>query len=155
MTSLYPHEKGGDGMVIRMSSVLYEELLQYCRRKLPEEACGFINGLTIDDGYYATDFVPVANNSLNPREHFTMKPSEVVKILYKQEPTSHQMIGVFHSHPSTEAVLSQEDRLTEWHTLPTYWIFSFEHPSAPVLQIFNIKKAAQTGIHKLSFVIDQ
>jgi [CysO sulfur-carrier protein]-S-L-cysteine hydrolase len=142
-------------MVIRMSSKLYEELIRYCRSKLPEEACGFINGCTVEGGFLAAQFLPMTNNALNPREHFTMNPSEVVPILYNKEPSSHQIIGIFHSHPSTDAVLSQEDGFTEWHTLPTYWIFSFQHPSAPVLQIFNIKKAGLTRFNKLSFVIDQ
>jgi proteasome lid subunit RPN8/RPN11 len=139
-------------MIIRMSSGLYEELIRYCRSKLPEEACGFIQGCSVEGGFNATQFIPMTNNALNPFEHFAMNPAEIVPILYKKEP---QMIGIFHSHPSTEADLSQEDGFTEWHTLPTYWIFSFQHQSAPVLQIFNIKKADQTRFNKLSFVIDQ
>jgi proteasome lid subunit RPN8/RPN11 len=142
-------------MVIRMSSKLYEELIRYCRSKLPEEACGFINGSSVEGGYIATQFVPVTNTALNPRDHFTMNPSEVVPLLYKKEPSSNPIIGIFHSHPSSEAVLSEEDGLTEWHTLPTYWIFSFKHPSAPELQILNIKKADLTCLNKLSLVIDQ
>jgi proteasome lid subunit RPN8/RPN11 len=138
-----------------MSSGLFEELIQYCRSKLPEEACGFIHGCSVEGGFLATQFLPMTNNALNPCEHFTMNPSEIVPILYKKERSSHQMIGIFHSHPSSEANLSQEDGFTEWHTLPTYWIFSFQRPSVPVLQIFNIKKADQTRFNKLSFVIDQ
>jgi [CysO sulfur-carrier protein]-S-L-cysteine hydrolase len=155
MTSLYPRYEKGDGMVVRMNSKFYGELTRYCRSKLPEEACGFINGCPIEDGFLATQFLPVTNNALNPQEHFTMNPPEIVPILYKKEPSLQQIIGIFHSHPSTEAVISQEDGFTQWHTLPTYWIFSYQHPSAPVLQIFNIKKADQTRFNKLSFVIDQ
>jgi proteasome lid subunit RPN8/RPN11 len=155
MTSLYPRYEKGDGMVVRMNSKFYGELTRYCRSKLPEEACGFINGCPIEDGFLATQFLPVTNNALNPQEHFTMNPPEIVPILYKKEPSLQQIIGIFHSHPSTEAVISQEDGFTQRHTLPTYWIFSYQHPSAPVLQIFNIKKADQTRFNKLSFVIDQ
>jgi proteasome lid subunit RPN8/RPN11 len=133
-------------MFIRMSSKLHGELIQYCRSKLPEEACGFIHGCTVEGGFLATEFLPITNNALNPREHFMMNPMEIVPILYKKEPSSHPIIGIFHSHPSTEAALSPEDGLTEWYTLPTYWIFSFQHPSTPVLQIFNIEKSRSDPI---------
>jgi [CysO sulfur-carrier protein]-S-L-cysteine hydrolase len=141
-------------MIIRISSGLYEELIRYCRSKLPEEACGFIHGCTIEGGFLGAQFIPMTNHALNPFEHFAMNPAEIVPILYKKELSS-QLIGIFHSHPSTEADFSQEDGFTQWHTLPTYWIFSFQCPSAPVLQIYNIKKADQTRFNKLSFVIDQ
>jgi proteasome lid subunit RPN8/RPN11 len=142
-------------MVIRMSGKLYGDLVRYCRGMLPAEACGFINGCPIESGFLATQFLPVTNTALNPREHFIMNPSEVVQLLYKKEPSPIRIMGIFHSHPSAEADLSREDALTQWNTLPTYWIFSFKHPSAPVLQIFNIKKAGPTRPDKLSFIIDQ
>jgi proteasome lid subunit RPN8/RPN11 len=142
-------------MAIRMSRVLYQALLRYCRSKLPEEACGFIRGFPIEGGFFADSFAAVTNSSSNPREHFRMLPSEVVPILYKKEPSPYQIIGIFHSHPSMEANLSKEDAATQWHTLPTHWIVSFQHESEPVLQIFDIKKANPTGPLKLSFVISQ
>jgi proteasome lid subunit RPN8/RPN11 len=145
---------GGDEMVISLGSTLYQEIVQYFRSKLPEEACGFITGFPVQGGFQAVSFHPVANIASHPLQHFEMNPFEVVPILYKNRETS-RLIGIIHSHPSMEAFPSEEDRLTEWHRLPSYWILSFQAPDEPDLQIFEIKKAPLTEVRKLSFVIDQ
>jgi proteasome lid subunit RPN8/RPN11 len=141
-------------MEITLSHALYEQLCEYCRTKLPEEACGFIYGAPVSTGYIASSIQPVTNCASNPFQHFEMKPDEVIPLLYKQE-DSRQLIGMFHSHPTKEAVPSQEDLQTGWHTLASYWIVSFRDINHPVLQIYDIKKAPLTAARKLSFVIDQ
>jgi proteasome lid subunit RPN8/RPN11 len=141
-------------MVITMSRALYQELIQYCCSKLPEEACGMITGLPSEVGFTAISLIPISNIAQNPQQNFEMNPSEWVPILYKKDPTA-KLIGIFHSHPSTEALPSQKDLHTLWYSFPTYWIVSFQEKANPFLQIFEIKKAPLTSACKLSFEIDQ
>lgn len=141
-------------MVFTISHTLYNELCHYCHSKLPQEACGFITGFPKEDGFQVVSFLPITNIASNPMQHFMMNPLELIPILYKRDDLN-LLIGIFHSHPTKEAVPSQEDERTEWHSLPSYWIVSFEDHSQPILQIFEIKKANQASTRKLSFVIDQ
>lgn len=127
-------------LLIRMNETFYRELIAYSRSKLPEEACGFITGAGSETELIAVSLVPLTNISIHPRQHFMMNPMEVVKIV--QDTTLFkQIIGIFHTHPTSWAEPSFDDLETQWHTVPTHWIVSFRNKESPELQIFQIKKA--------------
>ncbi|MNI33125.1 hypothetical protein D3C73_870570 [compost metagenome] len=138
-------------MLIRMKLALYNHLIMYSRHKLPDEACGFILGESADFGYQATYLVPIDNVSPCPQHQFLMEPSQMMKALFSPDK---KIIGIFHSHPLSEGIPSDEDLQSHWHTLPTHWIMSFQ-TQQPSLSIFHIKRAPLTSPRKLSFEIDQ
>jgi proteasome lid subunit RPN8/RPN11 len=141
-------------LLIHMSNSFYAELTQYCRSKLPNEACGFIIGNKQIDTYQALSLLTITNISLEPTMHFAMNPIEALSVIQDKSLFS-QVIGIFHSHPSSNAEPSQEDLQTLWHAIPTHWIVSFMELENPVLQIRQIKKASPISSSKLSFVVDQ
>jgi proteasome lid subunit RPN8/RPN11 len=141
-------------LFISMSNKLHEELLTYCRSQWPKEACGFIEGKQIGHDLRAESIRPVSNCSMEPLYHFEMDPIEFVSIISKPSDEM-KLIGIFHSHPSAEAVPSDEDLKSMWHHIPSYWIVSLLNPTHPNLQIFQIKKAPLTYACKLSHAIDQ
>lgn len=124
-------------MRMNLSEHLRERLAEYCRSKLPEEACGFIAGVNNGNTLTALDFIPVSNVAADRRKRFDMNPVELTEVLYRipQE----QLLGVFHSHPSSPAVPSEHDMNTVWHTLPTYWIVSMRDADNPDIAIYNKK----------------
>jgi proteasome lid subunit RPN8/RPN11 len=124
-------------MKISISSGLLPRLTEYCRSKLPEEACGFMIGERRDGEIRAHDFCPVRNAAENRLHRFEMDPFELTAVLYRYpEP---RLIGLFHSHPDAPPLPSAHDRQTAWHTLPSYWIVSFQEPGKPSLTIYNKK----------------
>jgi proteasome lid subunit RPN8/RPN11 len=138
---------------IQMNKSFYHILLEYSLRKLPEEACGFIVGTVQNNILTASTFVPITNIAHNLNESFVMDPIEVMHSLNSQTKQS-QIVGIFHTHPSAEALLSQEDLQTLWHTLPSHWILSLLQPEAPKLRIYKLKKNHPVSYHKLPFAID-
>ncbi|MGG1551396.1 M67 family metallopeptidase [Paenibacillus ferrarius] len=142
-------------MLIQLKEDLYGHLIAYSRGTFPEEACGVILGCPTEhdaDVLYATTFIPLPNVAEQPTREFTMDPMDILPYL-KPGPTP--LIGLFHSHPSAPPIPSCQDLQTLWHTIPTHWILSLQHQTAPELQIYQIKKAASTEYRKLPFALGQ
>jgi proteasome lid subunit RPN8/RPN11 len=136
-----------------MNKEFYTNLVIHSLQKLPEEACGFILGEQSPNGeLLAHSFVPLRNCASNPRNHFELNPEEMIPLLMDRK---NPVIGLFHTHPTAPPVPSDIDLQTLWHSIPTYWILSLQHPGQPELQLYQIKKATPTSYHKLAFVIGQ
>lgn len=127
-------------MRVCVSNGLLLRLTDYCRSKLPEEACGFMIGEQDGEKLRALDFIPVRNAAVDRIKHFAMDPAEMTAALFRIPQA--RLIGVFHSHPTAPSVPSAYDRQTAWHTLPTYWIISLERPGKPDFAIYNKKDFA-------------
>ncbi|SDO27446.1 Proteasome lid subunit RPN8/RPN11, contains Jab1/MPN metalloenzyme (JAMM) motif [Paenibacillus sp. yr247] len=142
-------------MIVHLNEELYINLVLHSLQKLPEEACGFILGGQSPEKHgilQARSFVPLRNCAKNPRIHFELDPEEMIPFLMD---SINPVIGLFHTHPTAPPVPSNMDLQTLWHSIPTYWILSLQHPEQPELQLYQIKKATPTSYHKLAFVIGQ
>ncbi|NOU86801.1 hypothetical protein GC102_13585 [Paenibacillus sp. LMG 31460] len=140
---------------VYITEELYKGLISYSLQRLPEEACGFILGGQAhgkDEELQVSTFIPLRNIASNPRNRFEISPAELLPYLMDSK---NPVIGLFHSHPTAPPVPSEQDLQTLWHSIPTYWILSFQQLQHPELQLYQIKKAPQTSYHKLAFVIGQ
>jgi proteasome lid subunit RPN8/RPN11 len=70
-----------------------------CMLRKPEEACGLIVGRFDDSAAYATDVMPVRNESMSTMR-FSIDPLVMYKALKKSEERGETIIGVYHSHPA-------------------------------------------------------
>lgn len=142
-------------MNVCITEDLYKYLITHSLQRLPEEACGFILGgqaHSKNEELQASTFIPLRNIASTPMNRFEISPVEMLPYLMDN---NNPVIGLFHSHPTAPPVPSEHDLQTLWHSIPTYWILSFQQPQHPELQLYQIKKAPQTSYHKLSFVIGQ
>jgi proteasome lid subunit RPN8/RPN11 len=81
-----------------------EEMLEYVKRCLPEEACGLIAGR---EGK-ASRVLPVTNMLHSP-VRFRMDPQEQLNALVRLEAENLDLMGIFHSHPSGPPQPSETD----------------------------------------------
>ena len=139
-------------LFVKLRTELYDKLIHYALNTVPYEACGLITGSIRDCIIEAASLIPISNHSKNPGQQFIMNPQEMIPYLTD---STNPVIGIFHSHPTAPPVPSDEDLETLWNTIPTHWILSLKTPDKPELQIYQIKKASTTSVHKLSFVIGQ
>ncbi|MDF2650723.1 MAG: hypothetical protein K0Q73_6528 [Paenibacillus sp.] len=142
-------------VIVHINEELYEDLIIHSLQRLPEEACGFILGGQSHEKnaeLQARTFIPLRNSANNPLNHFQIDPADMLPYLMDR---NNPIIGLFHSHPTAPPLPSEQDLQTLWHSIPTYWILSFQQPQHPELQLYQIKKAPQTSYHKLAFVIGQ
>jgi proteasome lid subunit RPN8/RPN11 len=101
-----------------------QRTLEYCMRKKPHEACGFLLGTDNGADILVNEFAPVPNIAAEPSTRFMMDPAAMASVLLKPTKAGRSIVGTLHSHPNAQAIPSQADLLTEWHTLPAHCIVS-------------------------------
>ena len=126
--------------LIQLSSHLYNQLLEYCNRELPKEACGAFLGSYESDCIVIQDFLPIQNISKNPSKHFELDRNSLIQLLYPK--LGNPWIGIFHSHPLTAAFPSEEDLTNLWQ-VPVYAIISLAQSNLPLMKCYKIQSTQQ------------
>jgi len=106
--------------MLSISHKLLEEIIVHCKETYPSEACGILAGRenTIEKVYR------IKNISNNSQVTYEMEPTEHLKCEKEIETKGLKIVGIYHSHPSSEAYPSQTD------VLRAYW------PGDPDLLIY-------------------
>ncbi len=119
----------------------FNELLRICREALPLEACGV---LARSEHAAAPDMViPVRNAHNRPADSFAFDPEEWTAVFFAMQKNRQSLVGLYHSHPSQDAVPSVRDRAG---FLPasgvTYWIVSLPPGQPPRVQPYTVSGGA-------------
>ena len=77
----------------------------------PYEACGVLVGTIGGDTVVVEKAVPITNSNRTTRS-FELEPKEFYNAWNDAEKNGREIIGVYHTHPSSSAVPSQWDRET-------------------------------------------
>ena len=127
------------------------EILSYCIRQYPYEACGFLLGAETDVGIFVDGFAPIANASHDPLRHFSMDPAAMLPYIYPApaEGNKGTVVGILHSHPMAAAVPSDEDMQTSWKQISTHWIVSLVRLDAPDIRAYRFAQTDEQTIHAL------
>jgi len=119
---------------IKIPEDLKEQLLQHAREELPYEACGVISGDADKGPVY---FYP-ARNELKSPTRYHIDPYDLYRIIMDIEEKGHEIWGIFHSHPASEAYPSGTDLDQSYYPEAYYLIASFADAKKPVLRAFRI-----------------
>ncbi|MGM0881173.1 MAG: M67 family metallopeptidase [Bacillota bacterium] len=133
----------------------YDRLLQICIDEMPLEACGIVAGsfaysAASSDPNGATGrlpvidtIIPIKNTHANPTYAFAFDPAEWTAAYFEMQTNRQSLVGLFHSHPRTDAIPSSSD--TEGF-LPaselSYWIVSLRNIDAPHVQPYRRSQGA-------------
>lgn len=82
-----------------------EAIARYALDGRPNEVCGLIAG----KGEQAQQIIPVANSAADPEHHFRLDDQAFTKAMFDIERNGLSLIGIYHSHPKSDQVPSQED----------------------------------------------
>ncbi|UPK46044.1 Mov34/MPN/PAD-1 family protein [Paenibacillus pabuli] len=93
-------------------SSVEQEMSKYMFASLPQEACGVVLGEAAAGGIRISRFQPIRNVAPDPLHHFALEDAEWIRCVFNEP----QLIGLFHSHPRTTPVPSNEDL----HNLPIF-----------------------------------
>ncbi len=109
-------------------------VLEHARRCLPEEACGLLSGNAAGTVLAAH---PAENVQHSP-SRFTVDPVAHHAIWRRAEAAGQRLLGVFHSHPVSPAVPSEEDVAG---ALDPEWLYLIVGPvvGRPELRAFRIR----------------
>lgn len=123
--------------IIRMDFHLYDEIVTYARKHLPEEACGLLAG-KIDDNGKLIQKVYYLENTDHAQDHFTMDAREQLNAIKDMRANGYIALGNWHSHPESPSRPSVEDIRLAYDSKASYMILSLM-AEAPVINSFHIE----------------
>lgn len=131
-------------LLMKISRQAFDDMLNQARAELPNESCGYLLG----QGDFVTQNFKMTNVD-HSEEHFSFDPAEQFSAIRFARKEGLQVVGNWHSHPTSPSRPSQEDiRLANDPNI-VYFILSLAE-AEPVLNAFQIK-AGQ--VEKLSLEI--
>ncbi len=86
-----------------------KKLSEHAKNCLPNEACAILLGITNGKGIILKEAVMVDNADASPVE-FSIKPDQLFSTYAKAEKNGLEVVGIFHSHPASEAKPSETDK---------------------------------------------
>lgn len=146
---------------------LRDQIIEHCKTRLPEEACGLLAGHVERGGEVPASPEPQADPPGTPErdripafdepddvvkvvervfpvenidhspEHFTIDPRDQLRVLKEARAEGLELLGNFHSHPQTPARPSVEDKRLLNDRSASYLIVSFASDE-PRLNAFRI-----------------
>lgn len=122
--------------MIKLNKSQFKEIYDYAVKELPNEACGLLAGEEDGEDIIITKVYLLTNLDKSP-EHFSMDPKEQFEVIKDIRKNNWQLIGNFHSHPSTPSRPSEEDKRLAFDPNSSYFILSLAQEE-PVLKSFKI-----------------
>lgn len=98
-------------MTVRLSEELHRRLDAAAEQAMPLEACGLLLGQKIE-GYFIVEDCIFAENvtTEDPTTFFEVDPQTYIQVQRDVRAGGSQIIGVWHSHPTTDAIVSETDK---------------------------------------------
>ncbi|MFD2329692.1 Mov34/MPN/PAD-1 family protein [Cohnella sp. GCM10020058] len=115
---------------VQISKSLLQALTEGCRLTLPFEACGALLGAYHEAVFVISDFLFIQNAAVNPANAFAFEPGSWIRAAYAAQKSRQQIIGFFHSHPSSPPLPSDSD-LRGWDGFGCYLIVGIQ-PSTDI-----------------------
>ena len=86
-----------------------EKLVTYAIEQQPNESCAMLLGEKIDNSWNVKE-VFLTENIDKSQTNFTISPEELLKGYQLAEKMHLELVGVFHSHPNSDATPSDTDK---------------------------------------------
>ena len=86
-----------------------DELVTHAVGQQPSESCAMLLGKKVDSAWNVKE-VFLTQNIDNSQTSFTISPEELLKGYQLAEKMNLELVGVFHSHPNSNATPSDTDR---------------------------------------------
>ena len=109
--------------IIRMRDHLYDEIVNYAKEHLPEEACGLLAGVETGEGREIRK-VYFLENKDHAEDHFTLDPRDQINAIRDMRANGLKPLGNWHSHPSSPSRPSVEDIRLAFDSKASYLILS-------------------------------
>ncbi|MFQ5930200.1 MAG: M67 family metallopeptidase [Acidobacteriota bacterium] len=123
-----------------------EGMVEHARREYPLESCGLLSGTG-----QAIDGIRSTSNQKRSRKEFFVPFKELFLFFKELRRTGKQHLGIYHSHPTTDAVPSTRDVAEFHYPEVSYWIVSLKEKK-PDIRCFLWKQA---GFQEAPFTVMQ
>lgn len=110
-----------------------DRLVAHARDALPDECCGLLVG----SGDRVDEAVPARNVRASPTR-YEVDPADHFAVIRRVRREGREIVGAYHSHPSTAAVPSPTDVTEAYDDTLLYVIVSLRDPQQPDVRGFRI-----------------
>lgn len=119
------------------------EMIAHARQEAPLEACGILGGKS----GRVLKLYPARNAARSPVS-YRLFPEEQYRIFMDIEARAWELVGIYHSHPSTPAIPSFVDHREAHYPESSYVLISLQDPNDPQVRSFRIAngKSAEEDI---------
>ena len=97
-----------------------DKLVAHAIEQQPNESCAMLLGKKVDNDWNVKE-VFLTENIDNSQTNFTISPEELLRGYQLAEKMQLELVGVFHSHPNSDAIPSSTDKKF-MQTNPVPWI---------------------------------
>lgn len=106
------HAKGREGRrdALLIPRVIYEAMVEHCRREAPLEACGILCGVAPE----ARSIFPL-RNMLASERRFSADPRDLIEADRTMRGRGEVIVAIFHSHPRWKPIPSKTDLELNFH----------------------------------------
>ncbi len=94
---------------ITISTSQKQILSSHAKKQKPNESCAFLLGHIQDNKVVVKDVILTDNMEKSP-VNFTISPEQTLQGYLEAQKNNMEIVGIFHSHPSSEALPSATDQ---------------------------------------------
>jgi proteasome lid subunit RPN8/RPN11 len=122
----------------RIPAPLLQELIDWAREGLPDEACGIVIGdRPFSDEGRPLRFEPLTNAAHSPTRYL-IDPGEQLRVVTAIDDAGEEAWGIFHSHVASPAEPSRTDVALAYYPGSLYLICSLADDTRPVVRAWTI-----------------
>ena len=125
-------------MTVRLTRAQFEQILAQARAEAPHECCGLLLGR----GDAVEEVFPGRNVDETPRTRYVMDPQDQLRAFRLMDERGWDLVGIYHSHPQTEAYPSETDKSRALYPDARYVIVSLKEPADPQVRAFRLLDGA-------------
>ena len=121
--------------MIEIPRKLLAEMIVHAQEEAPTEACGILAG---KNGRILKLYR--ARNADRSRVSYRLDPEEQYRIFEDIEARGWELVGIYHSHPTSPAIPSDTDEKQAGYPEASYVLISLTDPDAPQVRAFRLEE---------------
>lgn len=118
---------------VQIKSEIMEAIVRHALEEAPRECCGLLMGR--DE--VITHHRPM-KNVLESNVRYAMEARALFQFFKDLRAANQKHLGIYHSHPATEAYPSETDVRESFYPDCAYFIISLKDPALPQVRVFRI-----------------
>jgi [CysO sulfur-carrier protein]-S-L-cysteine hydrolase len=122
---------------VQIKKEILKALVRHAQQESPQECCGLLMG----EGEVITHHRPM-RNVLQSRVRYEIEAQALFRFFKDLRDASQKHLGIYHSHPASEAYPSETDVRESFYPGCAYFIVSLKDARSPQVRAFRIFSAA-------------
>jgi proteasome lid subunit RPN8/RPN11 len=117
-----------------LTEVQLAQIFAHTQAEAPNEACGLLAGI----GGRVTHVLPATNVAQEPAIEYLIDPHDQLRHFQAVEDQGLELLGIYHSHPTSPAYPSPTDVSMAFYPEAVYAIISLVRSNNPVMRAFRM-----------------